>query len=170
MTDESAFQAALDADPSNHDLRLVFADWLEEQGDWRAIGYRWMGRHRKFPYRTSRTSDWWDIRWREKLGDPETQRITQELLRRYGELRQAERADFPELAKHFHEVQLISQLSPDWLLLSMIESDLFSTLENGVGRGPRHREYASRRDAEEALCRALQKLAGFSLDTPPGRG
>lgn len=49
MTDERAFQAGLDDNPADHELRLVFADWLEERGDWRAAGYRFMGEHRKYP-------------------------------------------------------------------------------------------------------------------------
>jgi uncharacterized protein (TIGR02996 family) len=49
MTDEHAFQTALDENPANHAMRLVFADWLEERGDWRAAGYRYMGAHQKFP-------------------------------------------------------------------------------------------------------------------------
>jgi uncharacterized protein (TIGR02996 family) len=55
MTDETAFQAALDAEPSNSGMRLVFADWLEEHGDWRAAGYRWMGEHHKWPYDWSKS-------------------------------------------------------------------------------------------------------------------
>src|SRR5437879_13772480 len=102
------------------------------------MGYRWMGQHRKFPYRTSRTWDWWDIRWREKLTDPETQRVAQELLRRYGELRSVGRAGFSELANQFKEVHLMTQLDLDWLLTSMIDGELFSYLEDFVGRGPRH--------------------------------
>ena len=34
--DDSSFLAAIAADPSNNELRLVYADWLEEQGDRRA--------------------------------------------------------------------------------------------------------------------------------------
>ncbi len=56
MTDEAAFQAAIDADPANVALRLVFADWLEERGDWRAAGYRWMGEHCKWPYDWSKNA------------------------------------------------------------------------------------------------------------------
>lgn len=56
MTDESAFQSAFDADPTNSALRLVFADWLEERGDWRAAGYRWMGENRKWPYDWSKNA------------------------------------------------------------------------------------------------------------------
>lgn len=37
--DEAAFQAALDADPSDQNARYAFAGWLEEQGDARARGY-----------------------------------------------------------------------------------------------------------------------------------
>jgi len=48
VTTESAFQAALDAEPDNHALRGAFSDWLEERGDWRAAGYRWMSGNEKF--------------------------------------------------------------------------------------------------------------------------
>jgi uncharacterized protein (TIGR02996 family) len=66
MTDEDAFQLALDADPSNHATRLVFADWLEEQGDWRAEGYRWMGANEKWPCppERSKSNGWYsENRW-----------------------------------------------------------------------------------------------------------
>ena len=45
MTTEAQFQAALDADPSDHMIRLAFADWLEEQDppDPRGPGYRALG-------------------------------------------------------------------------------------------------------------------------------
>jgi uncharacterized protein (TIGR02996 family) len=67
MVTEDAFQTALDAEPDNFSMRLVFADWLEEAGDWRAEGYRWMGELGKFPYDWSkstvvsgfRTFDWY---------------------------------------------------------------------------------------------------------------
>lgn len=56
MVSEDNFQAALDADPTNSSLRLVFADWLEERGDARAEGYRWLGRHGKWPYDWGRST------------------------------------------------------------------------------------------------------------------
>lgn len=43
LTTESDFQAALDAEPDNHLLRLIFADWLQERDDPRAAGYRALG-------------------------------------------------------------------------------------------------------------------------------
>jgi uncharacterized protein (TIGR02996 family) len=49
MTEED-FQRALDCELENSALRGAFADWLEEQGDWRAAGYRWMSMNRKWPY------------------------------------------------------------------------------------------------------------------------
>jgi uncharacterized protein (TIGR02996 family) len=36
LDDEAAFLAAMHANPADVDLRLVFADWLEERGDARA--------------------------------------------------------------------------------------------------------------------------------------
>jgi uncharacterized protein (TIGR02996 family) len=48
MTTEDDFQHALDANPGDWQMRLVFADWLEEHGDPRAPGYRALGqRHRQ---------------------------------------------------------------------------------------------------------------------------
>jgi uncharacterized protein (TIGR02996 family) len=47
MTTEEDFQRALDANPEDHNTRLVFADWLEERGDPRAAGYRALGTVRK---------------------------------------------------------------------------------------------------------------------------
>jgi uncharacterized protein (TIGR02996 family) len=50
MTTEDDFQDALDATPEDWQLRMVFADWLEEQGDPRAVGYRALGALRLCPY------------------------------------------------------------------------------------------------------------------------
>lgn len=36
MTTALSFLAAIAANPANETLRLVFADWLEESGDWRS--------------------------------------------------------------------------------------------------------------------------------------
>lgn len=43
MTTEDDFQAALDADPTDWQTRLVFADWLQDRDDPRAEGYRALG-------------------------------------------------------------------------------------------------------------------------------
>jgi uncharacterized protein (TIGR02996 family) len=59
MSTEDEFQGRLNAEPDNHTVRLVFADWLEEQGDARADGYRALGRCR---FCTGATLDfpcWW---------------------------------------------------------------------------------------------------------------
>jgi len=58
MTTEEAFQAALDANPDDHVTRLVFADWLQEQGDPRAEGYRALGRNQISPYFSAATQLW----------------------------------------------------------------------------------------------------------------
>ena len=49
MDEESAFQAALDANPDDFVCRLVFADYLEERGDERARGYRALAAQRLTP-------------------------------------------------------------------------------------------------------------------------
>src|SRR5947208_1432935 len=66
-SDERFFRAAVAADVGDSAARWLLAEWLEERGDERAAGYRWMGRQRKFPCRTSRTWDWWNIRWQRKV-------------------------------------------------------------------------------------------------------
>src|SRR5262245_36659616 len=49
MITEEEFQAALDANPDDHVTRLLFADWLDEQEDERATGYRALGLLRRWP-------------------------------------------------------------------------------------------------------------------------
>lgn len=39
-----------DRDNSDSDARLLFAEYLDERGDDRAAGYRWMGERAKWPY------------------------------------------------------------------------------------------------------------------------
>lgn len=53
MTDEEAMQAAIDANPEEMTLKMVFADFLDEHNDPRAAGYRWMGQNGK------RAINWW---------------------------------------------------------------------------------------------------------------
>jgi uncharacterized protein (TIGR02996 family) len=46
---ESYFESILDRNPADWDTRLLYADWLEEQGQHvRANGQRWQARERKF--------------------------------------------------------------------------------------------------------------------------
>ena len=47
MTTEDDFQKRLDASPEDWQTRLVFADWLQDQGDPRAEGYRALGALRR---------------------------------------------------------------------------------------------------------------------------
>ena len=58
----AAFEEMLDAKPADWTTRIIFADWLEEQGDHVAArGQRWMVRHRKKPYWDyfRKTWDWY---------------------------------------------------------------------------------------------------------------
>jgi uncharacterized protein (TIGR02996 family) len=87
LSDEDSFQSAIDElylrmqprrdqvlrPPDPEDLarlrgvRLVFADWLQERGDARAAGQRWLAENGKYPYDWSAdrrvelftTSDWY---------------------------------------------------------------------------------------------------------------
>lgn len=49
MTTEDDFHRALDANPTDWQTRLVLADWLDEQGDPRAEGYRALGVNEMHP-------------------------------------------------------------------------------------------------------------------------
>lgn len=55
---EDFFRAVLDADPADAAARLLLAEWLDERGDSRAAGYRWMARRRKHPYFLSGSERW----------------------------------------------------------------------------------------------------------------
>ncbi len=50
MTTEDDFNAMLDADPTDWQTRLVFAGWLEEDGDERAEGYQVLAMMRLYPH------------------------------------------------------------------------------------------------------------------------
>lgn len=66
MTGEEDFQAALDAEPDNHHLRMIFGDWLEERGDPRGAGYRALGLLRRVPCGPSADNGDWNfhyVRW-----------------------------------------------------------------------------------------------------------
>jgi uncharacterized protein (TIGR02996 family) len=58
MTTEDDFHAILDANPDDHHTRLVFADWLQEQGDPRAEGYRALGQLRLRPQDHGYVAQW----------------------------------------------------------------------------------------------------------------
>jgi uncharacterized protein (TIGR02996 family) len=59
MTTEDDFQRALDANPDDWQTRLVFADWLQEQGDPRAEGYRALSYTGSCPLWNSHTNWVW---------------------------------------------------------------------------------------------------------------
>ncbi len=50
MTTEDQLQEMLDLNPDDHNPRLVLADFLDEQNDPRAAGYRALGELRLWPY------------------------------------------------------------------------------------------------------------------------
>mgnify|MGYP001611533796 CR=1 FL=1 len=52
MRKNENFEEQLDLDPGNWDVRLVYSDWLEEQGELEYASYlRWTVRNKKRPYR-----------------------------------------------------------------------------------------------------------------------
>lgn len=65
---ENEFHAHLDANPDDHHARMVFADYLDEQGDPRAAGYRALGVVAKKPVRSAAYGNrfhWRSERWRD---------------------------------------------------------------------------------------------------------
>lgn len=52
----------IEANPADWDQRLVFSDWLAEQGEnVLANGQRWQAQKRKYPCFYLRQSNYWDI-------------------------------------------------------------------------------------------------------------
>ncbi len=60
MTTEDDFQRRLDECPEDYQTRLIFADWLDEQGDERAAGYRAMGVMGLRPWKKTHHASWYD--------------------------------------------------------------------------------------------------------------
>lgn len=122
---ESTFQRALDADPYSSAIRFVFADWLEDRGDWRAAGYRWMADHGRSPVPCTAsemitTWDWWC-----QL-DPDQPR---------------------RAAGHIHDAC--------WVRLDLFNRLRDYRFKSSWSGGVAYKEYPDRRTAEEALCRAV---------------
>jgi len=67
VSDEDAFQAAIDAAARDQLPRLVFCDWLDEQGDPRADGYRVLATFDRWPWEWEGGFRWANhtITWRE---------------------------------------------------------------------------------------------------------
>ncbi len=57
MTSEDEFHQMLDANPEDHNTRLVFADWLQERNDPRAAGYRALGLLGRKPFAVGHRAD-----------------------------------------------------------------------------------------------------------------
>ena len=54
------FEHKLDNNPEDWELRLIYADWLEEQGDNFAETQRWMAEHQKCAFQNKTVWHWWD--------------------------------------------------------------------------------------------------------------
>lgn len=69
--ERAGFEAALDEHPEDMALRLVYADWLEEQGlDGASQTQRWMAEHKHWPSYddAARTWDWSFQSWKSWFG------------------------------------------------------------------------------------------------------
>jgi uncharacterized protein (TIGR02996 family) len=72
MITEDDFQRAIDANPEDWHTRLVFADWLEEHNDPRAVGYRALGFLRRVPTYFDQAGRWvWlNTHWSAHYSNP----------------------------------------------------------------------------------------------------
>jgi uncharacterized protein (TIGR02996 family) len=68
MTSEEDFLQALQQDPPDDDLRLVYADWLEEHGDIRGEYLRLLIQLRRIPQRLEELQPKIDPNWLMRLG------------------------------------------------------------------------------------------------------
>ncbi len=159
MIDEEPFQRSLDAMidsrnwQANDDMRLVFADWLEEQGDRRALGYRWMGWNHKYPqeYRVHDShnpdADHYIYLW------------------------------YNDDAYGWFEFELDETATIDGEILENMENqhsnrhygDVIEHFNHMYGAGAEtYRVYSSRRAAEEELCVAIDEMysSNLALKTP----
>lgn len=73
MNQEKPFRDAINNNPSDTTLQLVFADWLEEQGDPRAEGWRVLTEAGRRPhnYKPDSVNEW---DWYSKYGSPDNPR------------------------------------------------------------------------------------------------
>lgn len=66
MSIEHTFEALLDEYPHDWEMRLVYADWLDEIGETvKANGQRWQAMERKTPKRSNGVTAWYwlDSKW-----------------------------------------------------------------------------------------------------------
>jgi uncharacterized protein (TIGR02996 family) len=71
MTTEDDFHRQLDEKPDNWQLRMIFADWLQDHGDPRAAGYRAIAVQERRPLqgRHKEKDTWWWHAIRSSGGD-----------------------------------------------------------------------------------------------------
>lgn len=67
MHTEADFRRKINRNPRNWTARLIFADWLQEQGDPRAAGYRFMAERKLLPERWHVSKKWY---WNETITGP----------------------------------------------------------------------------------------------------
>jgi hypothetical protein len=132
VDDEDLFHATLDSDSRDQGARLLLAEWLAERGDPRADGYRWMVLAGKYP-----TQDFL-ITLRPRTWD-------------WWSMRPGWNGGEGD-TNNKHD---------------RVEPPLFDALTGCLrksrwSKNGAYCEYASRRSAEEALCRALA-----ACDYPP---
>jgi len=72
MSMHKAFLAAIEASPTDDEPKLIYADWLEEQGEDEAVGWRWLAETGLQPSRMSSGKHpcyWWRVsEWRQGGG------------------------------------------------------------------------------------------------------
>ena len=131
MTTEEDFHDALDANPDDHNTRLVFADWLQDRDDPRAEGYRALGVRRVRPVGTAARRTLWD-----RPGYP-----SRRAVETWGR-----RAVTRDDSLRFEDAQT-AQLPDDWLAVIPLDDT-----------DDRWRVRETRREVEDAAALAFSKL------------
>ncbi len=151
MVDEETMQRSIDAEwppPEEEAPRLIFADWLEEQGDWRAEGYRWMGYNHKYPkdYRLRKGIVWG---WNDLLPESNHSQLPDEVFSR---LPPSINIDFT----HVYTIVAASNITREMLRNSLhgneyapTQHDLYRVIQSSF------KFYQSRQIAEEVVCNAI---------------
>jgi uncharacterized protein (TIGR02996 family) len=110
------FQTHLEQSPDDWEMRLVYADWLEERGESiQANGQRWQVEHKKYPENSQKQIHIrFPFTWYSYRDDPDDVPL-QVLIEMDGETKDAEFREFKTqvnaetaLAKALHKLEITS--------------------------------------------------------------
>ena len=122
------WEKAINVEPYDTDLKLVYADWLEEQGrETEAAAWRWVTKHKRFPADMRRYFEW--ATKHPKSYDPGLENDTDY----FAWIASSKGNDFGWLAYVKSSNQLKHARIPLPLLRSMVPEDEFRNGRKGIG-------------------------------------